>query len=253
MSTVHCEIHGQGKPLVMLHGWAMHSGIWRDFALQLAEHCQVICLDLPGHGRSAAVEPFALAQIATALIQAIPVKRFSVLGWSLGATVAVDMAARFPERVDRLLLLAGNPKFVQADDWPGVKAEVLDSFAAQLSGDARLTLQRFLGLQVQGLPDAKQLLQRLRQAIQACDAPDQQALKGGLDVLKHSDLRQLVAELQCSISVIQGDKDTLIPTKTAQAVQILNPRVAVDVLKNAGHVPFLSHPQQLCDIILAAL
>ncbi|MBS4051006.1 MAG: pimeloyl-ACP methyl ester esterase, partial [Methylomonas sp.] len=34
----------------MLHGWAMHTGVWRDFARRLAEYYQVICVDLPGHG-----------------------------------------------------------------------------------------------------------------------------------------------------------------------------------------------------------
>jgi Predicted hydrolases or acyltransferases (alpha/beta hydrolase superfamily) len=133
----------------MLHGWAMHSGIWREFARQLARHRQVICLDLPGHGRSAGLAQFDLPAIGSALFDAIPVNRFSLLGWSLGATVALDMAARCPDRVQSLFLLSGNPKFVKNTDWPGVRPEVLDGFVAQLSDDTKLTLQRFLGLQVQ--------------------------------------------------------------------------------------------------------
>ena len=42
---------GQGPTIVLVHGWAMHSGIWQDFAEQLAKQYQVICLDLPGHGQ----------------------------------------------------------------------------------------------------------------------------------------------------------------------------------------------------------
>ena len=253
MSGIHYEIYGQGRPLVMIHGWAMHTGIWREFAKQLAEHCQVICLDLPGHGRSASLESFDLEAIGTALLDAIPVNRFSLLGWSLGATLAVDMAARFPERVQSLLLLAGNPKFVNSADWPGLKADVLDGFAAQLSGDARLTLQRFLGLQVQGLADSKPLLQTLKLAVRECDAPAIDALQGGLDILKHSDLRESLASLDCPITAMLGDKDTLIPVQAGLALQALNPRVELHILKNAGHVPFLSHSQQLCDVIAAVI
>ena len=252
MTGIHREIYGQGRPLVMLHGWAMHSGIWRDFARQLARQRHVICLDLPGHGRSANLDRFELSAIASSLIDAIPLNRFSVLGWSLGATVALEMAARFPGRVQSLLLLSGNPKFVKNIGWPGVRPEVLDGFVAQLNDDAKLTLQRFLGLQVQGLPGNRQLLQQLRLAVQECDAPARDALQGGLQILKNSDLRQSLVGLRCPVTVIQGDKDPLIPVQTGQSIKALNSRVALHVLANAGHVPFLSHAQQLCDIVAAA-
>ncbi|CAD6880125.1 Pimeloyl-[acyl-carrier protein] methyl ester esterase BioH (EC 3.1.1.85) [Methylomonas albis] len=252
MTGIHREIYGQGRPLVMLHGWAMHSGIWREFARHLARHRQVICLDLPGHGRSAELGTFDLPTIAAALLNAIPVNRFSVLGWSLGATVALDMAARCPDRVQSLFLLSGNPKFVKNADWPGVRPEVLDGFVSQLSEDTQLTLQRFLGLQVQGLPESRALLHKLRLAVHECDAPASDALQGGLHILKNSDLRKSVVGLRCPITVMQGDKDTLIPAQTGRAIKTLNPRVALHVLTNAGHVPFLSHSQQLCDIVAAA-
>lgn len=253
MSGIHREIIGRGRPLVMIHGWAMHSGIWRDFARQLAEHRQVICLDLPGHGRSAMVEPFDLPTVSAALFDAIPVNRFDVLGWSLGATVALDMAARCPERVQSLLMLAGNPRFVKSADWPGVRPEVLDGFASLLGEDARLTLQRFLGLQVQGLADGRQLLQQLRLAVQECDAPALDALQGGLRILKNSDLRATLAGLRCPITVLQGDRDTLIPRQTGYAMQALNPHIQCHTLENAGHVPFLTHARQLADIVAAVL
>ena len=52
MTKIHTETYGLGKPIVLVHGWAMHSGIWRLFARELAKHYQVTLIDLPGHGRS---------------------------------------------------------------------------------------------------------------------------------------------------------------------------------------------------------
>lgn len=248
MTSIHREIYGEGRPLVMIHGWAMHSGIWRDFARKLAEHRQVICLDLPGHGRSAELKPFDLTTIAAALLDAIPVNRFSVLGWSLGAMVGLEMAARYPERVASLSLLAGNPKFVKDAVWPGLRPEVLDSFATQLGEDAKHTLQRFLGLQVQGLPDGRQLLQTLRTAVQECDAPSENTLQGGLHILKQADLREALTRLVCPITIVQGDKDTLVPLQAGRFIQALNVRSKLHVLENAGHVPFLTHADQLCEL-----
>ncbi|WFP50775.1 pimeloyl-ACP methyl ester esterase BioH [Methylomonas sp. EFPC3] len=251
MNSIHCEIYGHGRPLLMLHGWAMHSGIWRQFARQLAEQRQVICLDLPGHGRSAPLINFEMPAIVEALLAAIPVPRFDLLGWSLGATVAINLACSCPGRVRSLTLLAGNPRFVREPGWPGVKPEVLDSFAELLIRDSKQTLQRFLGLQVQGLPHAKTVLQQLKLTVSECEAPDFGTLQGGLQILKQHDARDSLAALKLPIRVIQGDKDTLVPVATATALQDLQPALQIEILPGAGHVPFLTHPQVLADAVLS--
>ncbi len=110
---IHREVYGTGKPVVLIHGWAMHSGIWRSFARDLAEKYKIICLDLPGHGLSDAIEPYGLETVTDHLASCIEEEQFSVVGWSLGATVAMSWAHRFPRRVNNLVVLAGNPRFVE--------------------------------------------------------------------------------------------------------------------------------------------
>lgn len=245
MSRIHIETYGQGQPLVMVHGWAMHSGVWRYFAQQLAQYYQVICIDLPGHGRSEALEPFTLDVVSAAVLQAVPAERFDLLGWSLGATVAMAMAEHAPGRVNNLIVLAGNPHFVNASDWPGVKAETLDGFAELLKTDLTQTLTRFLALQVNGLAHGKRLLQVLRQAIQECPPPEPHCLQAGLEILKHSDLRDFVLRRPLPVKMIMGDRDTLIPLACADRVRQINSHVDVQVLEGAGHAPFLSHAELL--------
>lgn len=245
MSRIHCEVYGQGRPLVMLHGWAMHSGVWRSFAQRLGQRYRVVCLDLPGHGRSSALDEFGLESVSRALLQAVPEQRFSLLGWSLGATFAMAMAERSPERVDKLLVLAGNPCFVESDEWPGVKEGVLDGFADLLQKDVQQTLLRFLALQVNGLAHGKQLLQALKQAVQECSPPSAEVLRAGLNVLKTSDLRAFMLGAQVPVSVLLGERDTLIPPAYGQLLQRLNPAIELAVLQGAGHAPFLSHPEPL--------
>ena len=82
MVKIHQQSLGQGPTIVLVHGWAMHSGIWKDFAEKLAQHHRVICLDLPGHGQSEALEDFNLADISAALVAAVPEGQFCWLGWS---------------------------------------------------------------------------------------------------------------------------------------------------------------------------
>lgn len=253
MTQIHTEIYGQGPVVVMIHGWAMHSGIWRNFARQLARHCQVICVDLPGHGRSEAVEPFSLRHIGDAVLKAIPVQKFTLLGWSLGATVAMDIADRFPERVKSLIVLAGNPHFVQKHDWPGVKAETLDGFAELLKANVPQTLMRFLALQVNGLSHGKDLLQTLKATLQECPPPRSEVLQAGLEILKASDLREALIRSPLLVTMIMGGKDTLIPISSAQLLQRLNPAINLHVLASAGHAPFLSHSEPLIKAITRLL
>ena len=249
MTKIHQQIFGKGKPIVLVHGWAMHSGIWQDFAQQLAKNYQVTCIDLPGHGQSEKINPFTLEHISDALVNAVSDESSCWLGWSLGATVVLDIANRFPERVNSLVLLAGNPLFTKTPQWSGMNIGLLEAFAGQLNEDCQATLLRFLSLQVNNLPDYKALLRSLKSAVLECDAPDNETLQGGLDILKHADLRSALSDTSVPVSVILGSRDTLVPVSAGQNMQDLAPAITLNIIDKAGHVPFLSHPEEVVAII----
>ena len=245
---LYSEIYGTGRALTLLHGWAMHTGIWRGFAEQLAAFYQVRCLDLPAHGRSPAIESFNLETLSSAVADSLP-NSSCLLGWSLGATVAIETAQRFPEKVSALIILAGNPLFVQTDAWAGMKAKVLEAFADNLSIDYTATLTRFLALQINGLPNGKALLKQLKSALAECSPPDYQSLQAGLEILKNSDLRAALASLDIPILVILSDQDSLVPVAVAENLRQLSPKIRIEILHGAGHTPFLSHSDELLTLI----
>ncbi|MDO9139437.1 MAG: pimeloyl-ACP methyl ester esterase BioH [Methylobacter sp.] len=249
MTKIYLETFGQGRPIVLVHGWAMHSGIWREFARQLALNYRVICVDLPGHGHSEAIDTFTLARISAELVKAIPEQSCCWLGWSLGATVALDMTARYPERVSSLILLAGNPAFVGATQWPGMDVLLLDAFADQLNENCQATLLRFLSLQIKGLPDQKACLKNFKTAVLECAEPDKNTLQSGLGVLKQADLRPVLSGLNMPVSVILGGLDALVPVAVGEKMQQLLPSLELNIIDRAGHVPFLSHSRETLAII----
>jgi len=279
VTKIHLETFGVGKSIVLVHGWAMHTGIWREFAKQLAQNYRVTCIDLPGHGRSEKIDPFTLERISDELVNIIPPSPpFSKgggslpslgqdvsssppfekggaggicwLGWSLGATVVLDIADRYPERVSSLVLLAGNPSYTQTEQWPGMDGGLLDDFAGHLKKNCQVTLLRFLSLQVNGMPDSKALLKALKTTVFECDAPDQATLQGGLNILKQADLRPVLAKLTIPVSVILGGLDTLVPVAVGQKMQQLLPNLELNIIDRAGHVPFLSHSRETVAIIV---
>lgn len=252
--SIHIEVYGQGQPLVLVHGWAMHSGVWRQFARQLAaDGYQLICVDLPGHGRSGSVLPYTLENIAAALLDAMPVAEFSLLGWSLGATVALEMCKQQPQRIRQLFILSGNPCFVQRADWPGVQGAVLEAFMAQLQNNPAQTLSRFLALQVNLSPQTKPVLAQLKAAMQECVMPEVVVLQAGLQILADSDLRPQLAGLSCPVQLVVGDRDGLVPLASAEAIAALQPAAGVQVIAGGGHVLFLTHPQALRELLRVAM
>lgn len=227
----------------------MHSGIWQDFAQQLAAHYQVTLVDLPGHGHSDALTPFTLENITDILADMLPDEPCCWLGWSLGSAVVLEMARRFPERMNRLILVAGNPCFLQQADWPGMQPDVLDKFAANLQTDTQATLTRFLAIQVMTLANAKELAKSLKTAVLSRPIPDKAALQGGLDILKTTDLRPALATVNVPVLVILGKKDSLVPTALSKAIPCYQPAAQVHVFEQAAHTPFLSHPAEMLNLL----
>lgn len=249
MTKIYHQTFGKGKPIVLVHGWAMHSGIWQDFARKLAQQYQVTCIDLPGHGYSENIDAFTLEKIGQLLVDSLPDEPSCWLGWSLGATVVLDIAKRFPDRVHSMILLAGNPLFVQTDEWNGMKLTVLEEFANQLTVNCQATLLRFLSLQVKNLPDYKMVLKTLKMALTQCKSPDKDTLLGGLEILKYEDLRSVLSDNKLPACLILGGQDTLIPINVRTNLLQLNSEINLNIIDKAGHVPFLSHEREVLTII----
>lgn len=241
---VHVEIFGQGKAVVLLHGWAMHAGVLNPFAQRLAEHARVVCVDLPGHGQSAAIQSFTLQSIVAALLEALDDEPCYWLGWSLGGLVALEVVRQAPKKVLGLILLAGNPCFVAQEAWVGIDAAVLEAFTQHLHHDVGVTVYRFSALQVYGLANAKPLLRELRTLLDRCEQPSLATLQAGLMILKQQDLRADFAALKCPVLVILGGRDALVPIAIVPYMKALNANAQLVLLEEAGHVPFLSHPEE---------
>jgi pimeloyl-[acyl-carrier protein] methyl ester esterase len=244
------ETFGTGRELVLVHGWGMNAGVWAPLRARLAGGWRVTAVELPGHGASDfdALGADPDAWVAALLAAAPP--RALWLGWSLGGQLALLAAAQAPERFAGLALAATNPRFVRAADWPAaMPAATFRTFAEQLATDAPRTLDRFLALQVRGAVAAGDTLRLLRSATRARPAPCRAALDAGLAMLLHHDLRPLVRDLTVPSLWLFGARDALVPVAAADAVAGLTAGARVHTLAEAGHAPFLSHPQASLELL----
>lgn len=245
--SVHIESAGRGRPLVLLHGWAMHSGFWRPLVPRLTDRFRVHMVDLPGHGYSAPVVPYALDALVAAAIEALPEmagRSLTLLGWSLGGAVAMRWARTEPDRVRALVLTGATPCFVRKADWPhAMSGQTLRQFGDELAVSYWLTLQRFVTLQAPGSDRGRTTLAQLRGYSVERSGPSPAVLRAGLELLAVIDLRSEIAAIHQPALVIVGDRDTLTPPAASRWLASALPNAKLAPIPGAAHAPFLSHPE----------
>ena len=238
---------GEGPDLVLLHGWAMHSGIFAPLARALSARFRLHLVDMPGHGANRADrQDFALADAAARIAAATP--RAIWLGWSLGGLVALQSALQRPAHVRGLVMIASSPRFVVGDDWSlGIAPEVLTECRDGLRRDYRGTIERFLALEAMGSDHARSELRDLKAHAFERGEPAPSALTRGLQVLESADLRASLADLAVPSLWIAGRRDRLInPAAMRWAAEHARGRF---IECNSGHAPFLAHAHVLAHAI----
>jgi pimeloyl-[acyl-carrier protein] methyl ester esterase len=237
---LHSEVRGAGPEVVLVHGFALHAGVWDGIAERLASWYRVHAVDLPGHGRSN-WQPFTIDTLAESL--AGMAEDAVWIGWSLGGEAVLQLAARFPDRVRALGLVNTTPRFVATADWSSaMRPEHFDQFRNDLDRDWRATVSRFLSLQL-GSDADRELLRQLRASLMVRGEPDPRALRDGLAVLEQVDLRAQLGAITAPALVLHGARDRLVPPAAGRYLAATLPAARYAEIAGAGHAPFLSHPE----------
>jgi pimeloyl-ACP methyl ester carboxylesterase len=127
------EIHGQGRPLVLLHGAYMTIDMMGPLLPGLAERRQVIAVEMQGHGRTADIDrPITYEQMAddtAGLMRHLGLDAADIVGYSMGGGVALQLALRHPALVRRLVLASAG---FGSDAMPAVAREMLPSITPEM-------------------------------------------------------------------------------------------------------------------------
>jgi pimeloyl-ACP methyl ester carboxylesterase len=131
--SMYYEIHGAGRPLVVLHGAYMTADMWGPLLSGLAGSRQVIAPEQQGHGHTADVDrPITYEQMAddtAALIRHLELESTDVLGFSMGGCVALQVAIRHPGLVRRLVVASAS---FRSDGMPAEALEVFPTITPEL-------------------------------------------------------------------------------------------------------------------------
>ena len=239
--SLHVEIAGHGRDLVLLHGWGLHSGAWDEVAPALAKRARVHAIDLPGHGHSRAVPVDSFDAAADAVAAHVPAGAV-VCGWSLGALFAQRLARRHPARVARMALVAATPCFAARPGWEhAMAASTIEAFARDLARDCAATLARFVRLNALNGAHDREAVRAFTARLAGRGAPAAGALAASLAWLREVDLRDDARGLAQPTVVLHGARDAIVPVEAGRWLARRIPGARLHELADAAHLPFFTH------------
>ena len=253
---------GEGPALLLLHGLGCDHTTWDAVIEPLSRRYTVIAPDLLGHGRSDKPRAdYTLGGFANGmrdLLTVLGIDKVTVVGHSFGGGVAMQFAYQYPERTERLMLVATGglgPEVtpaIRAISLPGVHPvmRVLTLPGIRQAGTAGLRALSRSGLSLtRDLDEVAEIYDSFRDP--AARHAVRHVVKAVVDwqgqVVTMADRAYLTEAMP--LWVVWGRNDKVIPVQHANHAAELAPRARVEVFPDAGHFPHKDHPQRFARIV----
>ena len=253
---------GQGPALLLLHGLGCDHTTWLPAVAALSRRYTVIAPDLLGHGKSDKPRAdYSLGGYANGmrdLLTVLGIDKVTVVGHSLGGGVAMQFAYQFPERTERMILVA--PGGLGPEVSPVIRAITLPGFnqvmsALSLPGVKQMGSLSLRGLAQTGLPHTRDLDEVAAIYRHLTDKRARAAIRHVVSavvdwqgqIVTMTDRAYLTHAMP--MCVIWGTDDDVIPVRHARNAAEHAPGARVEVIANAGHFPHKDHPQRFVTIV----
>lgn len=249
------EARGEGEPLVLIHGLATTRAIWDAVAPLLCRERRVVTLDVPGFGQSPPVGAgFELDAVAGAIADGLRAHGveapYDLVGHSLGAGIALTLAARRPGEVGRLIVVAPAGLTRLPPQVAGRLARGVDGLLAArralapLAGSAwgRRLLLGFAAA------DGARLTPAQTRAIVRGSVGARRTAQA-FSTIVTADLRPLLRAAEVPLAALWGAADRTVPPRLAAVLREVRPDVEIALIERAGHVAMIERPQAFVDAL----
>jgi pimeloyl-ACP methyl ester carboxylesterase len=240
---------GRGRPLVLINGIGAPIEMWEPFVEHLDDR-ELIRLDLPGCGLSPApVLPLRMRDLAGVVVRvmdALELTRSDVLGYSFGGTVALELAHRFPERVDRLVLCSTVPGLPGAVPHPAIVAMMLNPLRYYNRRAAEVMVPLIAGGRTAGDRERMRADLRLRQS----HPPSVRGYSYQLAAVSTFSAWPWLHTLPHRALVLHGRGDPVSPVLNARMISATMRDAELHVIADGGHLVLLDDPVRAAAPIL---
>lgn len=254
MKEFYFDQAGSGEPVIFVHGWGFHSGVWQRQVEFFKKDFRVVTVDLPGHGASLpASQRLTIRFCARALEELIRENGFTgvhLVGWSLGAEVIVRSSQALGGKIVRsLALVGGTPAFLPREGFHDPRAERKKAkvFEQALLKNFEVMRSKFIrscvNLKQEDREELSHPLLSFLASIETLplDKPSAMAL---LESLYEDDMRDEMNEIQFPSLICHGNRDGIIPVEASALWRGILVNSRVEIFKDGGHAVFLEEPEK---------
>jgi pimeloyl-ACP methyl ester carboxylesterase len=215
------------QPLVFLHGWGTDSTVWLKQASHFHDTRQIYCPTILHWSKDTVVELFHQRVRNEAIL----------IGWSLGAMLALEAFAEIRHRLAGLVLIGCAARFCRGTEHPlGVEVARVRAMRRRLQRKMTSALNDFFGLFfTPAEEDARMDFEKLSISNHCADS-----CREGLDYLMRKDLRSLLPLIDKPTLIVHGQHDQVSPLGQAEYVHRSIQRSTLLVFEQCGHMPFYS-------------
>lgn len=243
----HYEIHGEGVPLVFIHGLGSSTLDWEYQIEFFSRQYQTLAIDMRGHGKSGKPPgPYSVSQFAadTAnLLQHLSLRPAHIAGLSMGGMIAFQLALDAPQLVRSISIINSGPELV------------LRTFQERMAFFQRRLIIRCMGMRHMAQILAKMLLPEPHQSslqnelVERWGKNDKKAYLASLDAIIDWSVTSRIGDIKCPTLIVSADKDyTPVSFKEAYVTKIALAQLCV--IRNSRHLTPLDQPEQLNEALL---
>ncbi|MEW5768281.1 MAG: alpha/beta hydrolase [bacterium] len=238
------EVGGEGEAVVLLHGWGGQAASFKPVFNYLVRSHQVYALDLPGFGSSdLPPQPWGsddYALFVSTFFAKLGIGKTSLIGHSFGGRIAIVLAANFPERVDKLILV----------DSAGIRPRRTVKYYIRVS---IAKIAKFLfSPRLFGIYGEK-ARKAIYQVVGSKDYQEANEMRPTLVKIVNEDLRGLLPQINAPTLLVWGEKDTATPVSHAKIMEREINDAGLVILPEAGHFSYLDKFPQFCRIVSSFL
>jgi len=261
--TIFYVAKGEGEPLLLVHGYGAAIWVWEKQIEILSQFYRVYALDLVGHGFSDRPKipytPEAYIHFLRDFMDALGIKRATLIGNSMGGGIAWGMAGLFPERVERLILINCVP--------PNVLDQVRNDSFRMLVSIKDIPLLPYLVFISRNKNSIKWILQECVSDIKLItpEVLDRQyqlskikgttwalysTFKNAKDAPK---LKDLFSRIYCPTLLIWGERDLIFPASVGEELHQMIRGSRVQMIEKGAHIPMWENAEEVNEAILSFL
>ena len=244
------EERGGGYPVVFVHGWCMSSAVWKYQFDGLAGSCRTLAPDLRGHGCSRNIAgniDFAgFANDLADLLEQLNLTKVVLVGWSMGAQIALQASAELSDRLAGMVLVSATPCFTSS-------AEFRYGLAEKEAGGMRLKVQRntrraldgfYTRMFAEGDVENHLVSSEIMELLASISPPDTCGVLEALDSLARADMRPLLPCIHVPTLILNGSHDRICLPQASNYLKEHISGAGQFVFDGCGHAPFLTQSQQ---------